>query len=136
MHDRAYVSANIRPVTRRHIVDLAELSDEAAEVVADTMQALAAPSRVRILSRLTAAPRSVTELARDLQMEQPAVSQQLRVLRKLRLVARDRRGRKAIYSLRDEHVASLLAEAVAHAQHLTGTDHPEPSVRQTRPAKS
>jgi DNA-binding transcriptional ArsR family regulator len=105
-------------VTHGHSVDLAELSDAAAEIVADTMQALATPSRVRILARLAATPRSVTELARDLEMEQPAVSQQLRVLRELGLVAGDRRGRKVIYSLHDDHVAVLLAEAIAHTQHL------------------
>jgi DNA-binding transcriptional ArsR family regulator len=110
-------------VTRRHTIDLAELSDAAAEIVADTMQALATPSRVRILARLAAAPRSVTELARDLEMEQPAVSQQLRVLRELGLVTGDRRGRQVIYSLHDDHVAVLLAEAIAHTQHLN-TDAP------------
>jgi len=118
MHVSAWVCANISPVTHGHAVDLADLSDQAAEIVADTMQALAAPSRIRILSRLAGAPRSVTELARDLDMEQPAVSQQLRVLRELGLVAGDRRGRHVIYSLHDDHVAVLLAEAVAHVQHL------------------
>ena len=89
------------------------------------MQALAAPSRIRILSRLAAEPRSVTELARDLDMEQPAVSQQLRVLRELGLVARERHGRQVIYSIHDEHVAVLLAEAVAHAQQLDRRNQPQ-----------
>ena len=105
-------------MTHGHSVDLAELSDAAAEIVADTMQALSTPSRVRILARLAATPRSVTELARELEMEQPAVSQQLRVLRELGLVTGDRRGRQVIYSLHDDHVAVLLAEAIAHTRHL------------------
>ena len=58
-------------VSRGHDVDLAHLSSEAAGEVADTMQALAASSRVRILSRLTAGPCSVKELARAVDMEQP-----------------------------------------------------------------
>jgi DNA-binding transcriptional ArsR family regulator len=107
-------------------VDLAFLSTETARAVADTMQALATPSRVRILSRLGAGPCSVSELARDVEMEQPAVSQQLRVLRHLGLVVRERDGRKKIYALHDDHVGVLLAEAVAHTEHLRLgiTSHP------------
>ena len=101
-----------------HDVDLAFLSSDTARVVAETMQALAAPSRVRILSRLGAGPCSVTELARDVAMEQPAVSQQLRVLRHLGLVVGERQGRQTIYALHDDHVAVLLAEAIAHTEHL------------------
>jgi len=101
-----------------HDVDLAYLSRDTARVVADTMQALATPSRVRILSRLGAGSCSVTELARDVEMEQPAVSQQLRVLRHLGLVVGDREGRQIIYALHDDHVGVLLAEAVSHAEHL------------------
>ena len=104
-------------MSRRHEVDLAHLSSEAISEVADTMQALAASSRVRILSRLTAGPCSVKELARAVEMEQPAVSQQLRLLRELGLVVGKRHGRKTIYKLHDKHVAVLLAEAVAHTEH-------------------
>jgi ArsR family transcriptional regulator, nickel/cobalt-responsive transcriptional repressor len=98
--------------------DLAFLSSETARSVAETMQALATPSRVRILSRLGAGPCSVGALADDLDMTQPAVSQQLRVLRHLGLVVGERDGRQVIYALYDEHVRSLLAEAVSHTEHL------------------
>lgn len=98
--------------------DLAFLSPETARSVADTMQALATPSRVRILSRLAVGACSVGELARDIGMEQPAVSQQLRVLRHLGLVVGERDGRQVIYVLHDEHVRSLLSEAVSHTEHL------------------
>jgi DNA-binding transcriptional ArsR family regulator len=101
-----------------HDVDLTYLSSDTARVVANTMQALATPSRVRILSRLGAGPCSVTELARDVEMEQPAVSQQLRLLRHLGLVVGERTGRQIIYALHDDHVGVLLAEAVSHAEHL------------------
>jgi ArsR family transcriptional regulator, nickel/cobalt-responsive transcriptional repressor len=101
-----------------HDVDLAYLDSDTARVVADTMQALATPSRVRILSRLGAGACSVTELAHDVEMGQSAVSQQLRVLRNLRLVVGDRQGRQIIYALHDDHVRVLLAEAVSHAEHL------------------
>lgn len=101
-----------------HGVDLAYVDRQTAQVVAETMQALATPSRVRILSRLAARSCPVTELARAVGMEQSAVSQQLRVLRHLGLVTGERRGRQVIYALHDDHVGMLLAEAVSHAQHL------------------
>jgi len=82
------------------------------------MQALATPSRVRILSRLAVGACSVGDLARDVGMEQSAVSQQLRVLRHLGLAVGERDGRQVIYTLHDEHVRALLAEAVSHAEHL------------------
>jgi ArsR family transcriptional regulator, nickel/cobalt-responsive transcriptional repressor len=98
--------------------DLAFLSVQTARSVAETMQALAAPSRVRILSRLGAGPCSVGELAHDVAMEQSAVSQQLRVLRHLGLVVGERAGRQVIYTLHDDHVRALLTEAVSHTEHL------------------
>jgi ArsR family transcriptional regulator, nickel/cobalt-responsive transcriptional repressor len=82
------------------------------------MQALATPSRVRILSRLAAGPCSVGQLAREVEMEQPAVSQQLRVLRHLGLVVGERDGRQVIYALHDDHVGALLGEAISHSEHL------------------
>jgi DNA-binding transcriptional ArsR family regulator len=98
--------------------ELAFLSAATARSVAETMQALAAPSRVRILSRLGVRPCSVSDLARDVGMEQSAVSQQLRVLRHLGLVVGERDGRQVIYALHDDHVRALLGEAVSHTEHL------------------
>lgn len=98
--------------------ELAFLAAETARSVAETMQALAAPSRVRILSRLGAGACSVGDLAGDVGMEQSAVSQQLRVLRHLGLVVGERNGRQVIYALHDDHVRALLNEAVAHTEHL------------------
>ena len=98
--------------------DLTTLSAETARSVAETMHALATPSRVRILSRLAAGPCSVGELARHVVMEQSAVSQQLRVLRHLGLVVGERDGRQVIYALHDEHIRTLLEEAVSHTEHL------------------
>ena len=82
------------------------------------MQALAVPSRLRILSWLRQGSSSVTPLAEAVGMETSAVSHQLRVLRHLGLVVRERRGRQAIYALHDSHVADLLDQAIFHVEHL------------------
>jgi ArsR family transcriptional regulator, nickel/cobalt-responsive transcriptional repressor len=89
-----------------------------AREVAQTMQALATPSRVRILGRLRESACSVGELADAIAMEQSAVSHQLRILRHLGLVIGERRGRSVIYALHDSHVADLLDQAVFHIEHL------------------
>jgi DNA-binding transcriptional ArsR family regulator len=86
--------------------------------VAETMQALSTPSRLRILGRLTRGPCGVTELAADVGMQGSAVSHQLRILRHLGLVAGRRHGRQVIYDLYDDHVAELLQQVVFHVQHL------------------
>ena len=77
-----------------------------------------APSRLLILGRLRSGPATVTELTEAIGLEQSAISHQLRVLRSLGLVTRQRSGRSVTYSLYDHHVASLLDEAVYHAEHL------------------
>lgn len=97
---------------------LAQVDTATAQQVAETMQALAAASRVRILVRLRESPCSVGELAAAVGMEQSAVSHQLRLLRHLGLVVGRRSGRHTIYSLYDSHVGVLLEEAVYHVQHI------------------
>ena len=89
-----------------------------AGVVAETMQALATPSRVRILGRLHAGACSVNELAEAVAMEPSAVSHQLRVLRHLGLVVGRRDGRRVVYDLYDDHVGELLEQAISHVEHL------------------
>jgi DNA-binding transcriptional ArsR family regulator len=89
-----------------------------AREVAQTMYALATPSRVRILARLRESPCSVGELAVAVAMEQSAVSHQLRILRHLGLVVGEREGRRIVYALHDSHVGVLLEEAVYHVEHV------------------
>ncbi|MFI0505346.1 ArsR/SmtB family transcription factor [Streptomyces albogriseolus] len=86
--------------------------------VAATLQALATPSRLRILARLQEGPCAATELADAVGMEQSACSHQLRLLRNLGLVTGERRGRSIIYALYDNHVAELLEQALYHVEHL------------------
>ncbi|MGI8595124.1 MAG: ArsR/SmtB family transcription factor [Solirubrobacteraceae bacterium] len=94
------------------------LDADFAGAVADRMQALATPSRVRILGRLRAGASSVNELAEAVRMEPSAVSHQLRLLRHLGFVVGRRDGRYVVYDLHDDHVAHLLDEAISHVEHV------------------
>jgi len=101
---------------------------DTATSVASTLQALATPSRLRILGRLRQGPATVGELASAVDMEHSAVSHQLRVLRLLGLVTGRRDGRTVVYTLFDNHVAALLDEAVYHAEHVRlGVTDPTPA---------
>ncbi len=89
-----------------------------AERVAEAMQVLAAPSRLLLLAELRERSRSVSELVAAVGMEQSAVSHQLRLLRDAGLVVGERHGRRVVYSLYDDHVGSLIDQAVWHVDHL------------------
>jgi ArsR family transcriptional regulator, nickel/cobalt-responsive transcriptional repressor len=95
----------------------ARIDLDTAKTVAETMQALATPSRLLIMARLRQSPCPVGELADAVGMERSAVSHQLRHLRHLGLVTGDRQGRSIVYRLYDDHVAALLDEAVYHIEH-------------------
>jgi DNA-binding transcriptional ArsR family regulator len=107
------------------------LSERVAEQVADAMFALSTPSRVHILACLLDGPHTVSELMEMLGMEQSAVSHQLRILREHTLVKVERRGRQRVYSLYDEHVVTLLDEALRHAERRTSAGR---SFRARKPA--
>lgn len=96
----------------------ASLDAAGAATVATTLQALATQSRLLMLTRLRQGACTVGDLAVAVEMEQSAVSHQLRLLRHLGLVSGTRSGRSIVYSLYDNHVAQLLDEAVYHIEHL------------------
>lgn len=100
-------------------VDLA-----AAAQAAEIFRVLADPTRLRILSVLAGTELCVHQLARAVGMSQPAVSHHLRILRHMRLVSHQRRGRHIFYRLDDEHVETLLAQAFRHAAHHPARELP------------
>lgn len=76
----------------------------------DPWQAMADPTRRRVLASVAHGPRSVTDIARELPVSRPAVSQHLRVLHDARLVDVRARGRLRLYELRQEGLDRLRRE--------------------------
>lgn len=78
---------------------------------ADFFRALSHPVRIRILELLVRDEFSVQELQEKLGLSQPAVSQQLSVLRASNIVAGTKEGVTVRYRVRDPLVGDLLAVA-------------------------
>jgi DNA-binding transcriptional ArsR family regulator len=72
--------------------------------------ALGDPTRRAIFERVVARPRAVGELAADLPVTRPAVSQHLKVLKDAGLVADRRDGNRRIYQADPAGLEALRAE--------------------------
>ena len=77
---------------------------------ADGWTALGDPTRRAIFERLADRPYAVGELARELPVSRPAVSQHLKVLKDARLVVDRPAGNRRIYQLDPEGVGALRAD--------------------------
>jgi DNA-binding transcriptional ArsR family regulator len=75
----------------------------------DGWTALADPTRRAIFERLAGGPRAVGELARDLPVSRPAVSQHLKVLKDAGLVLDRPAGNRRLYRINPDGVAELRA---------------------------
>ena len=88
------------------------------EAASELLRALANPHRLAIVIELAQGPRCVHELVDTLGISQPLASQHLRVLKTIRLVQAQRRGREIAYSLSDEHVSHIVHDAIVHAREI------------------
>lgn len=74
---------------------------------ADGWTALGDPTRRAIFERLADRPRAVGELASELPISRPAVSQHLKVLKDARLVIDERAGTRRIYQVDPDGLRAL-----------------------------
>src|SRR5207248_11268992 len=75
----------------------------------DGLAALGDPTRREIFERLAEGPRAVGELAGELPISRPAVSQHLKVLREAGLVIDRQVGTRRIYEVNPDGVGALRA---------------------------
>lgn len=76
--------------------------------LADFFKVFGDPTRLRIMILLQSAELCVHDIAKLLEMEQSAISHQLRVLRQAKLVTVRKEGKISHYSLADHHVSGIL----------------------------
>ena len=100
---RALQSGDLPPET-----ELAEL--------AELFKAFGDSTRIRILYILSRAPLCVCDIASVLGLSQPAVSYQLKMLKRARLVRSWRAGKTVYHALDDDHVASIIGLAKEHLE--------------------
>lgn len=73
-------------------------------------------TRVRILFTLLNDELSVNEIVKILNMNQSAISHQLRILKNSKLIKNRKDGKLVYYSLADKHVYNILAQGIEHIE--------------------
>lgn len=92
------------------------LPPELAQKMAEFLGFLADANRLRIVAILATQEMCVGDLAQLLEMNESAVSHQLRTLRAIRLVDYRKQGRHVFYRLQDHHVLSFYQAVREHLQ--------------------
>jgi DNA-binding transcriptional ArsR family regulator len=92
------------------------LDDKSAEALADFFKVMADPTRVRMLSALARTELCVNDLTMILNMEQSAVSHQLRALREWRLVRYRKVGRQVYYALDLDNMPEFFIHSLSSAR--------------------
>ena len=105
LHEDRIKKANEKMPDEDELYDIAELF----KVFGDS-------TRIRILYVLFESELCVCDLAQTLNMNQSAVSHQLKVLKQAKLVKNRRDGKSIIYSLDDEHVRTIIAMGIDHIE--------------------
>ena len=75
---------------------------------------MADTTRLRIFQVLFEKECSVNEIVEKLSISQSAISHQLALLRKVKLVSAERVGQSMIYRLKDNHVRTIFNQALDH----------------------
>lgn len=82
--------------------------------VAELFKNFSDSTRIRILYSLFKQERSVNEIAELLNMNQSAISHQLRLLKNSKLVSNRKEGKIVYYSLSDDHVYNIINQGIEH----------------------
>lgn len=93
-------------------------ADEQVDLAAESFRMLADPTRIKVLWALLQGESSVACLAELAGAAPTAVSQHLAKLRLAGLVTGRREGTFVYYSAANDHVRSLLSQALFHADHV------------------
>ena len=89
-------------------------SEESLMDLAELFKVFGDSTRIRILFVLFEAEVCVCDLAEALSMTQSAISHQLSILKRNKLVKSRREGKSMFYSLADDHVRTILEMGLEH----------------------
>ena len=85
-----------------------KLTQEVTQLHADICSGLADPRRILILYALSEQARNVSEIAKEINISQPAASRHLTLLRERCLVSAERNGQSVVYRLEDNRIIEAL----------------------------
>lgn len=91
-----------------------KINDNTLFDVAELFKVFGDSTRIRILYCLYDSEKSVTEIANTLNMNQSAISHQLKLLKYNKLVKNRRDGKTIYYSLDDKHVYNIINQGIEH----------------------
>ena len=91
-------------------------AEEELYALSELFKIFADSTRIRILYVLLEHEMCVCDLAQALDMTQPAISHQLKILKQSRLVKSRREGKSIFYSLADEHVETIIGKGREHIE--------------------
>lgn len=97
---------------------LEHVNEESIQKVSKFFKSISDPTRLRILIALSEEELNVSSITEKLEMEQSAISHQLKQLRENRLVKSRKEGKSVVYSLDDQHVTDILAKTFLHMNHV------------------
>ena len=95
-------------------VNSAMPQEEALFELAELFKIFGDSTRIRILYVLFESEMCVCDIAQLLGMTQSAISHQLQVLKKSKLVKYRRQGTTVFYSLADAHVRTIIGQGMEH----------------------
>lgn len=98
-------------------VALRPMDDDEAKQLAEFLKVFGDPDRIRILALLKDREVCVGHIAEALGKTVSAVSHQLSIMRRQRLVRYVKDGKNIYYTLDDDHVVKLLDAATEHFHH-------------------
>ena len=93
-----------------------DMNEEELLQLADLFKTFADSTRIKILYDLFDGEKNVTEICNDIEMNQSAVSHQLKALRTAKLIKSRRDGKAMYYSLDDDHVKTIIAMGKEHIE--------------------
>ena len=93
------------------------INEETLYDVAELFKVFGDTTRIKIINELFHNEMCVNDLAIALNMNQSAISHQLRVLKNAHLVKFKRDGKLVIYSLDDDHVKQIFDLGFKHVMH-------------------
>lgn len=96
---------------------------EISEEIIDLMKVLAETNRMRIVQIMFyCSEYSVTELARLLQISQPATSQHLKILKQAGIVNMRKEGRQMIYYIDNDEITKRYGRGIMHLKRFFKID--------------